>query len=201
MFSHMAVMYAYALYQRGLAAEGFRVLDAIYQQAVDFAASGCTGHPGVLQPARAGHVPYLTGLGELVPADLHYPGVRRFGQARRSGFDSPAAIVPIRRQWKRRRAHPFRRAHPGYRLSQPATAGVWRLLHPRHPHRWPTAGGDWQAQALISRSSITAWRPAKRTPLISTWIKSPCHAERSEASLLPCAEEGFFATLRTTSPE
>lgn len=62
MFSHMAVMYAYALYRRGLVAEGWRVLEGIYRQSQDFARSRM--YPGIPEYFNArgrGMYPYLTG--------------------------------------------------------------------------------------------------------------------------------------------
>lgn len=62
MFSHMAVMYANALYQRGLVAEGWRVLEGIYAQSQDFAASRMyPGIPEYFNPRGRGMYPYLTG--------------------------------------------------------------------------------------------------------------------------------------------
>ncbi len=62
MFSHMAVMYAYALYERGFVREAFRVLDSIYRQAVDFSASRMyPGIPEYFSPRGRGMYPYLTG--------------------------------------------------------------------------------------------------------------------------------------------
>ena len=62
MFSHMAVMYANALYRRGLAAEGFRVLDKLYQHCQNFAASRMyPGLPEYINPRGRGMYPYLTG--------------------------------------------------------------------------------------------------------------------------------------------
>jgi cellobiose phosphorylase len=62
MFSHMAVMYANALYQRGLVREGFRVLDGIYQHSQDFAVSRMyPGIPEYVGPTGRGMYPYLTG--------------------------------------------------------------------------------------------------------------------------------------------
>lgn len=62
MFSHMAVMYAYALYQRGLAREGHRILELIYQQCVDFSTSKVyPGIPEYFNPSGRGMYPYLTG--------------------------------------------------------------------------------------------------------------------------------------------
>jgi cellobiose phosphorylase len=62
MFSHMAVMYANALYKRGLVGEGFAVLDGIYRHSQDFRRS--TIYPGIpeyIEPGGRGMYPYLTG--------------------------------------------------------------------------------------------------------------------------------------------
>ncbi|MGD2177180.1 MAG: cellobiose phosphorylase [Anaerolineae bacterium] len=62
MFSHMAVMYANALYQRGLVREGFNVLDGIYRHSQDFAVSRMyPGIPEYVGPTGRGMYPYLTG--------------------------------------------------------------------------------------------------------------------------------------------
>jgi cellobiose phosphorylase len=62
MFSHMAVMYANALYKRGLAREGWRVLEGIYQQSQDFPVSRMyPGIPEYFNPRGRGMYPYLTG--------------------------------------------------------------------------------------------------------------------------------------------
>ncbi len=62
MFSHMAVMYASALYQRGLVFEGYKVLDGIYSHAQDFAKSHIyPGLPEYINPRGRGLYPYLTG--------------------------------------------------------------------------------------------------------------------------------------------
>jgi cellobiose phosphorylase len=62
MFSHMAVMYAYGLYERGFVREGFRVLDGIYRQSVNFAASRMyPGIPEYFNNRGRGMYPYLTG--------------------------------------------------------------------------------------------------------------------------------------------
>ncbi|MBN1121204.1 MAG: cellobiose phosphorylase [Anaerolineae bacterium] len=45
MFSHMAIMYANALYQRGLVDEGFEVLDDIYRHCCNF--ETCRIYPGI----------------------------------------------------------------------------------------------------------------------------------------------------------
>jgi cellobiose phosphorylase len=62
MFSHMAVMYANALYKRGLVREGFAVLDGIYRHSQDFFRSGIyPGIPEYVEPGGRGLYPYLTG--------------------------------------------------------------------------------------------------------------------------------------------
>lgn len=62
MFSHMAVMYASALYQRGFVAQGFKVLDAIYRHSVDFPTSRIyPGIPEYFNNRGRGMYPYLTG--------------------------------------------------------------------------------------------------------------------------------------------
>jgi cellobiose phosphorylase len=62
MFSHMAVMYASALYQRGLVFEGYKVLDGIYAHSQDFSKSRIyPGLPEYINPRGRGMYPYLTG--------------------------------------------------------------------------------------------------------------------------------------------
>jgi cellobiose phosphorylase len=62
MFSHMAVMYANALYERGLVDEGFAVLDGIYRHCQDLSLSGIyPGIPEYVEPGGRGMYPYLTG--------------------------------------------------------------------------------------------------------------------------------------------
>ncbi|MGC9395115.1 MAG: GH36-type glycosyl hydrolase domain-containing protein, partial [Anaerolineae bacterium] len=62
MFSHMAVMYANALYRRGLVHEGHKVLDDIYRHCRDFAVSRMyPGIPEYVNPRGRGMYPYLTG--------------------------------------------------------------------------------------------------------------------------------------------
>ena len=61
-FSHMAVMYAYALYQAGLAEQAWRVLDGLYQQSQDFPISRIyPGIPEYFNTRGRGMYPYLTG--------------------------------------------------------------------------------------------------------------------------------------------
>ncbi len=62
MFSHMAVMYANALYRRGLVREGHKALDDIYRHCRDFAVSRMyPGIPEYVNPRGRGMYPYLTG--------------------------------------------------------------------------------------------------------------------------------------------
>jgi cellobiose phosphorylase len=62
MFSHMAVMYANALYRRGLVHEGHKALDGIYRHCRDFAVSRMyPGIPEYVNPRGRGMYPYLTG--------------------------------------------------------------------------------------------------------------------------------------------
>lgn len=64
MFTHMAVMYGNALYRRGLAQEGYRILDGIYRHVQDFArAHMYPGLPEYVTPRGKGGYPYLTGSG------------------------------------------------------------------------------------------------------------------------------------------
>jgi cellobiose phosphorylase len=62
MFSHMAVMYAYALYERGFGRKGFEALNRIYRQSCDFNTSHIyPGIPEYFNPRGRGMYPYLTG--------------------------------------------------------------------------------------------------------------------------------------------
>jgi cellobiose phosphorylase len=62
MFSHMAVMYANALYRRGLVREGHKTLDSIYRHCCDFAASRIyPGIPEYISARGRGMYTYLTG--------------------------------------------------------------------------------------------------------------------------------------------
>lgn len=62
MFSHMAVMYANALYRCGLWREGWQVLEEIYQQSQDFERSHMLpGLPEYFSARGRGMYPFLTG--------------------------------------------------------------------------------------------------------------------------------------------
>lgn len=61
-FSHMAVMYAYALYRRGFVREGHETLRSLYDLSRDFKSSGIyPGLPEYFDPRGRGMYPYLTG--------------------------------------------------------------------------------------------------------------------------------------------
>jgi cellobiose phosphorylase len=62
MFSHMAVMYAYALYERGFARQAFQILNQIYKQSTHFVVSRMyPGIPEYFDDRGRGVYPYLTG--------------------------------------------------------------------------------------------------------------------------------------------
>lgn len=70
-FCHMAVMYAYALYERGFAAEGWHVLELLYQQAADFGRSRILpGIPEYFDDRGIGMYPWLTGAGSWLMLTL-----------------------------------------------------------------------------------------------------------------------------------
>lgn len=61
-FSHMTVMYANALYRRGLVHEGYKVLDGIYRHCQDFKVSRIyPGIPEYINARGRGAYPFLTG--------------------------------------------------------------------------------------------------------------------------------------------
>ena len=63
-FSHMAVMYACALYERGFVHEGFEALSALFEHALDFETSRIyPGIPEYFEPDGRGAYHYLTGAG------------------------------------------------------------------------------------------------------------------------------------------
>ena len=71
MFCHMAVMYAYALYSRGFAREGWKVLEQLYLQSRDFDVSHILpGIPEYFDERGQGMYPYLTGAGSWMMLTL-----------------------------------------------------------------------------------------------------------------------------------
>lgn len=70
-FCHMAVMYAYALYQRGFAREGCRVVKSLYDQCMDFEVSRVyPGIPEYFNERGRGMYPWLTGAGSWMVLTL-----------------------------------------------------------------------------------------------------------------------------------
>ncbi len=62
MFSHMAVMYANALYRRGMVKEAYKVMDGIYQHCQEFSRSHIyPGIPEYINERGRGMYTYLTG--------------------------------------------------------------------------------------------------------------------------------------------
>ena len=58
----MAVMYAYALYERGFVKEGYKVLDSLFRQSIDFEKSEIyPGIPEYFNEKGRGMYSYLTG--------------------------------------------------------------------------------------------------------------------------------------------
>lgn len=63
-FCHMAIMYAYALYSRGFADAGWKVLESLFRQSADFNRSHTLpGIPEYFDDRGVGMYPYLTGSG------------------------------------------------------------------------------------------------------------------------------------------
>ncbi len=81
MFSHMAVMYANALYQRGRVHAGHRLLDRLYRHCCDY--NVCRIYPGIPEYMSArgrGMYPYLTGSASwlLLTLVMEVYGVRGY---------------------------------------------------------------------------------------------------------------------------
>lgn len=82
-FCHMAVMYAYALYSRGFAKEGWEVLELLFRQCMDF--DRCRVLPGIpeyFDDRGQGMYPYLTGSGSWLLLTLQ---TRVFGVRGKNG--------------------------------------------------------------------------------------------------------------------
>ena len=81
-FSHMAVMYAYALYARGFASQGWKALRQLFLQSGDFGRSRILpGIPEYFDDRGQGMYPYLTGAGSwlLLTMQTQAFGVRGRG--------------------------------------------------------------------------------------------------------------------------
>ncbi len=97
MFSHMAVMYANALYQRGLVREGFTVLDEMYRHCADFATSRIyPGLPEYISERGRGMYPWLTGSASWYLLTLLNRGFRRQGRPGRPGPGAEAGRGAVR---------------------------------------------------------------------------------------------------------
>lgn len=82
-FCHMAVMYAYALYSRGFAKEGWEVLELLFRQCMDFDRSRVLpGIPEYFDDRGQGMYPYLTGSGSWLLLTLQ---TRVFGVRGKNG--------------------------------------------------------------------------------------------------------------------
>lgn len=78
-FCHMAVMYAYALYSRGFAREGWEILELLFRQSMNFDISKTLpGIPEYFDDRGQGMYPYLTGSGSwlLLTLQTQVFGVR-----------------------------------------------------------------------------------------------------------------------------
>lgn len=94
-FSHMAVMFANALYKRGFVKEGHRALDALYRQSVHLKPAGFIRESrSILQP-RKGNVSLPDGGGKLVHAYRDYGNVRREGMCRQPDVGTEAGAATV----------------------------------------------------------------------------------------------------------
>ncbi len=76
-FSHMAVMYANALYERGFVKEGFKVIDTLYKHCIDFERSKIyPGIPEYINGHGRGLYHYLTGAASWL---MHTVVTQMFG--------------------------------------------------------------------------------------------------------------------------
>lgn len=70
-FCHMAVMYGYALYSRGFRDAGWKVLESLYRQCMNFSVSKTLpGIPEYFDDRGMGMYPYLTGSGSWLMLTL-----------------------------------------------------------------------------------------------------------------------------------
>jgi cellobiose phosphorylase len=164
MFSHMAVMYANALYRRGLVAEGWRVLEGIYRQSQDFARSRMyPGLPEYFNARGRGMYPYLTGsaawylltllteacgvkgrLGDLVLAPRFV--AEQFAGGDRLSVHTVFAGHALEIQYE----NPLRLSYPAYRILSVEVNGQEHAV---------TAGGD---EVVFARQEVIAWPETTR---------------------------------------
>ena len=168
-FSHMAVMYAYALYARGFAAEGWKALRQLFLQSDDFFHSGVfPGIPEYFDDRGRGMYPYLTGSASwlLLTMQTQAFGVRGAGgglllepKLTAEQFDaSGAAEITCTAAGRRLRV---RYENPG-RLDY----GQYRLGTVRHGDRQWTGNGG---RTLIPRKEM----PEGEGPLELTAVLLP----------------------------
>ena len=135
MFSHMAVMYANALYQRGLVQEGWRVLEGIYDQSQDFANSRMyPGIPEYFSDRGRGMYPWLTGSASWYLLTLVTEAFGVKGQLGDLLLQPKLLASAVRRARPRRRQDAVCR--PGDRgcLSQRRSAGLRQLRDQSSQH-------------------------------------------------------------------
>ena len=136
MFSHMAVMYANALYRRGLVREGWRVLEGIYDQSQDFAKSRMyPGIPEYFSDRGRGMYPYLTGSASWYLLTLVSEAFGVKGQLGDLLLAAEAAGQPVRRARPGRRQDAVCRQGGRGCLSQRRSAGLRQLRDQRSAHR------------------------------------------------------------------
>lgn len=166
MFSHMAVMYAYALYRRGMAEEGWRVLEGIYRQSQEFARSRM--YPGVPEYFSArgrGMYPYLTGSAAWYLLTLL---TEAYGVQGRLG-DLALAPRLVAAQFSHGEALSVHTVFAGktleirYENPQQLSYGVYRLVAVTVNEReWPFAAPG--NEVVFARHEVTTW--PERTRLI-----------------------------------
>ena len=136
MFSHMAVMYANALYRRGKVREGWLVLEGIYRHCQDFAASRMyPGLPEYISERGRGMYPWLTGSASwyLLTLLTEVFGVK--GDLGDLILEPKLVAAQFDSQGDAIHPHAFRRARPGDRLPQPARPRLRRIRDPRRCQR------------------------------------------------------------------
>jgi len=157
MFSHMAVMYAYALYERGFVHEGFKALDSIYRQSVDFPTSRMyPGIPEYFNQRGRGMYPYLTGsaswyLLTLVTKAFGVHGVggnlvlspKLVGEQFDPDGNASVSTLFAGRIFK-----------VAYHNTVGVDYGVYSIRQVQLDGK--VIEGDWQAQAVIPRAALTA---------------------------------------------
>ena len=125
MFSHMAVMYANALYQRGFVAEGFKALNELYQHCQNFEVEPhLSGFAGIHQRTRTRHVSLSHRFGELVLADFDHRSFRGERHVGRSDVGAQVAGGAVRRARPVRAKDVIRRTIDRCNVSQSGTAGI-----------------------------------------------------------------------------